>query len=155
MDSLKRDLKRFIKGKTAIVGMGNALRADDSAGSLLVQRLRGKVKADLFDVGVSLENYTGPIARGKPHTVILIDALHFSEKPGTVRLFRGMTLATLNVSTHALSLEFFINFLKEKDIRNIAVLGIQPGSVDFHGAISRQVKKALSDLEVLLTNLCG
>jgi len=153
MDSLKNQLKALIKGKTALVGMGNILKADDGAGSLLIQNLWGKVSAELFDAGVTPENYLGPISKIKPKTVIIIDALHFNEPPGTVRLFREADFTTLSFSTHAMNPEFFINYLKDECTANIAFLGIQPGNISLGGRISPAVAQALVCLERVFYSL--
>ncbi len=150
MKSLQNKLQNLLAGKIAVVGMGNILKADDGAGPRLVQELQGTVTAALFDAGTSPENQLGPIIRAKPQTVLLVDALHFDQPPGSIQLFSAKDFVTSALTTHNLNLEFFINYLKEHGITNIMLLGIQPASVEFSDELSPPVRKALDKLlEVL------
>jgi hydrogenase 3 maturation protease len=153
MDSLKKQLQKIIKGKTVLVGLGNPLKADDGIGTLLVQNLREKVTAELIDAGTTPENYLGPIARMKPETVIIIDALHFDEKPGTVKLFSETDFLTLSYSTHAMNADFFINYLKSEGIGTIVFMGVQPKKISLGDEMSPELEKTLADLSGLLGEL--
>lgn len=137
------------------MGMGNPLKADDGIGSLLVQNLKGKIAAELIDAGTTPENYLGPIARIKPATVVIIDALHFNEQPGTLKIFKEKEFATLSLSTHAMNPDFFINYLKDKGITNIVFLGVQPKNVSFGGEMSPVVAQGLETLEKVFSSLFG
>jgi hydrogenase 3 maturation protease len=156
-ESLKNQLKAVIKGKTVLVGMGNVLKADDGAGPLLIQRLRqrlnGRINAELFDAGVTPENYLGPIVNSVPATVIIIDAMDHGGKPGTVTLLTQAWFATTGFSTHGMNPEFFINYLKENGIHNITFMGIQPENISLGGEISPGVKQALHYVERLFCSL--
>ncbi|MBU1124519.1 MAG: hydrogenase maturation protease, partial [Candidatus Omnitrophica bacterium] len=68
-------LAEHLHGKTVIVGIGNTLRSDDGAGSLLAARIKDKTSFQVFDTGSSPENYLGKIIREKPDTIILVDCV--------------------------------------------------------------------------------
>ncbi len=157
LESLKKQLKTLVKGRTALVGVGNVLKADDGTGPLLIGRLRPKLRDQedvvLFDAGVTPENHLGPIIRSHPDTVIVIDAMDFGGMPGGVRLFIETELAAESLSTHAMNPEFFIRYLKENGIQNILLLGIQPGNVDLGREISPEVEKSINSLAGLLREI--
>jgi hydrogenase maturation protease len=153
MDSLKKRLPRLVKGKVAVVGLGNILKADDGAGCRLVANLNGKAKAALFDAGTTPENQLKPIIRSEPDTVLVVDALHTGDKPGTIKLFKTKQFVTTALTTHGLNLEFFTGYLKKHGIANIVLLGIQPYTVEFSEKLSVPVRKALDDLEEIICSL--
>ena len=78
-------LKSHLKGKVVILGIGNTLRSDDGAGSILASRIRDKAPYIVYDCGASPENYLGKIVQDKPDTVLIIDAADFGAKPGGSR----------------------------------------------------------------------
>ena len=147
MKTLQKKLQSLLAGKLAIVGMGNIVKGDDGAGPRLVQELQGTVTAALFDAGTSPENQLGPIIRAKPQTVLLVDALHFDQPPGSISIFSAEDFITCAFTTHTMNLEFFVTYLRENGIGNIVFLGIQPGPVDFSEGVSPPVRKALGELE--------
>jgi len=73
------ELKEFLKKKknVVILGIGNQLRGDDFAGSLVARKLGQELKKNyvtVFDGGIVPENFTGMIKREDPSHIILIDA---------------------------------------------------------------------------------
>ena len=83
-----------------VIGVGNALRGDDGIGPELVRRLTGAVHFALFDAGTTPENQLGPVIRAAPRTVLIVDALHFGGRPGTIRLFNPDEEHERTVVTH-------------------------------------------------------
>jgi hydrogenase 3 maturation protease len=156
-ESLKKQLITLSKGKIALVGVGNVLKADDGAGPLLISRLRQVLQerreVALFDAGVTPENQLGPIIRSGVETVIVVDAVDLGEQPGTVRLVPEKDLAAADLSTHAMNPGFFMHYLKENGVDNILFLGIQPGKVGLGEEISPQVGKTLDSLAGLLAEI--
>lgn len=157
METLKKQLKALITGKTALVGMGNILKADDGAGPLLISRLRqnltGRPEVLLFDTGVTPENYLGPLTKASPATVLVIDAADFGCEPGEVHPVTQTEFAAAGFSTHTINPGFFINYLRENGIRNIIFLGIQPGDISLGGQISPAVEKTLDSLAELFLDI--
>ena len=64
--------------------------------------------------------------RHKPDTVILIDAVYLDKKPGIIEIITESNFSITNFSTHGLSLDYFINYLKKYNIENFIIIGIQP-----------------------------
>jgi len=144
-------LRDHLKGRVVLLGVGNRIRGDDAAGPELIEIL----KKGLPDVGKGIflfdgeevpENYLIPIANLKPNLVIIVDAVDFGSRPGTVKLFSIRQIPQGSFSTHRLSLRFLGSYLEKETQAKIFVLGIQPKSIKLEEKLSLEVKKALSDL---------
>ena len=66
-------LKRSPATHTTLVGIGNSLRSDDGVGSILAQRLAGRLSVNVFDAGMAVENHLGRILRDTPALIVFID----------------------------------------------------------------------------------
>jgi hydrogenase 3 maturation protease len=157
-DALKKILKDNIRGKAAIVGMGNILRADDALGPKLIELLkaRERIKACLFDCGTAPENYIFPILATSCDTVILIDAADLGLAPGGIRVFRLDEIANVSFSTHNPSPRLFTDLLQTgKENMNIFVISIQPKSTALGEPLSREVLGSLDILADALAEALG
>ncbi len=145
---LKAGIGERIKGRTAIVAIGNILRGDDGLGPKLIEMLKSRsVKADLFDCGTAPENYIFPILSTSCDTVILIDAADMRIAPGDARIFAIESIANVSFSTHNPSPRLFTDLLKTgRDNLNIFVVSVQPKTTNLGDALSREV---LEGLEIL------
>lgn len=142
------DFKSRLKGKVVILGIGNALRSDDGAGSVLASRIKGKTPFVVFDASVSPENYLEKIIKEKPDTVVLIDAVDFGAKPGEFKFLQAQDIKTVNLfATHNASISLTINYLQNNLKADIIILIIQPKSVNFGDKLSWEVADTLDKLE--------
>jgi hydrogenase 3 maturation protease len=142
------DLKSRLRGKVVILGMGNTLRSDDAAGSLLAARIKDRVSYTVYDAGQSPENYLEKIIKEKPDTILIIDAVDFGGKPGEFRLMEARDLKTVNLfSTHNASISLAINYLKNNLQADIIILIIQPKGISFGEGLSQQISETLNRLE--------
>ncbi len=142
------EFKIRLKGKVLILGIGNTLRGDDGAGSLLASRIKDKVGFLVFDSGTTPENYLGKIVREKPDTVIIIDAVDFGGAPGEFRILEAGEVRTVNLfSTHNASISLSINYLKSNLQADILILIIQPKSITFTDKLSPEIAKSIDILE--------
>ena len=71
MTGFESAVRAVAKGNVVIVGVGNALKADDAAGPVLAETLRKRFPDRVFDAGQVPENYLGPIRRARPDTILL------------------------------------------------------------------------------------
>ncbi|MDD5255420.1 MAG: hydrogenase 3 maturation endopeptidase HyCI [Candidatus Omnitrophica bacterium] len=141
-------LAAHLSGKVIILGIGNSLRSDDGAGSLLAQRLSGTLAYTVYDSGPTPENYLGKIIREKPDNIVIIDSADFGGKPGEFRVVEGDSFQTDNLFfTHNTSLTVVINYLKNSLKADIIILIIQPKSVNFSDELSADVSDTLKYLE--------
>lgn len=147
-DLFLEHLKLHLEGKVVIVGIGNTLRSDDGVGSLLAGRIKDKVAYTVYDTGVSPENYLGKIIKDSPRTIVIIDAVDFSGKPGEFRIVDAEDIQTVNLfSTHNASISLTTNYLHDNLKVNIIMLIIQPKSIAFGDSLSREVEETLDRLE--------
>ena len=69
-------LRDILRGRVALVGVGNTLRGDDGVGPLLIESLSRLVPAGdvvLFNCQMCPENYIGPICGCPPDIILLVD----------------------------------------------------------------------------------
>jgi len=141
-------LKSHLKGKVVILGIGNSLRSDDGAGSILASRIKGRVSFVVFDAQISPENYLDKIIKEKPDTILIIDAVDFQGKPGEFRLLETEEIRTANLfSTHNASINLAINYLQTYITVDIIILIIQPKTIALGEGLSPEVGMALQKLE--------
>jgi hypothetical protein len=85
-EELSSLLSCVARGRATILGLGNPLRGDDSAGHTIARLLR-RAGLPAFPCGSAPENYLSLITHFHPNVVLLIDAADFHAPPGTIRLF--------------------------------------------------------------------
>jgi hydrogenase 3 maturation protease len=127
---LQRKLKARIGGTPAerivFVGVGNRSRGDDAIGPLAIDRLAGRVP-HAIDAGPAPENVTGAIKKLKPAAIVLIDALIFKDlQPGTPQIVEIDDIRHLGDSTHTLSLDMVMEYLKMETGADVFMIGVQP-----------------------------
>lgn len=148
---MSNELNRYLSGKTIILGIGNTLRSDDGAGSVLASRIKGRVPFTVIDAGPSPENYLEKIIKDKPDSVIIVDAADFGAIPGEFKLCVAKELRAINLfATHNVSIDALINYLQNNLKADIIVLIIQPKSTSFGDKLSREVSGTLDKIEKLL-----
>jgi len=140
----------ILKGKTVIFGIGNTLRGDDGLGSVLVNTIAGKIDALCLDGGNAPENYLGKILKERPDTLLIIDALHLGEQPGTFKLLKPDELRVSYFSTHSIPLRILIEYLEDELHSDIYIIGVQPSSLTLGEPISEPVKKAIQRIATLI-----
>jgi hydrogenase 3 maturation protease len=152
--SLFEQLNKLCSSSTLILGIGNVLKGDDGAGPLVCQRLKeAKISAGLIDAGTVPENYIQRITKKAPRTLIVIDAIDFGAKAGTIRIFEPEQLNSLVISTHALSPRLFIDIIRRSIQLDVYFIGIQPVQTQLGQALSAAVGKAIEKLSAILTEV--
>lgn len=140
-------LASYLKGKIAIIGIGNTLRSDDGIGALLAGRIKDKVRFLVFDAGVSPENYLGKITREEPDTVLIIDAVDFGGQPGEYALLEEPDLKSpVLFATHNSPVALTMSYLQNTLKADIIALMIQPKSIAFGEALSPEMSAVLNEL---------
>src|SRR5512147_1099028 len=108
---MRQELERRLKGKVALVGVGNAMLGDDGAGPALIHllegRLEGWIPVFLVDGGEAPEAYWGKITAYRPHAVLVIDAVDWGGDPGSVALLDKVDQKGHPCSTHRIPLNLF------------------------------------------------
>jgi len=146
-------LKTILKGRVIIVGVGNIMRGDDGFGPRLIERLKGSAKAVCLDVGTVPENYIGKIAKAKPDTILIVDAVHLDKLPGEYEILRKEDISRSGFTTHNLSPAMFIEHLENETKADIYMLGVQPEKITFGSSMSESIEKLLIKISSLIINL--
>ena len=150
-EEMLEHLKSHLKGRVVILGIGNTLRSDDGAGSLLANRLQGNTPFTVWDTGTCPENYLNRIIKDKPDTIVIIDAADFGGLPGEFRVLGTDEIKTANLfSTHNASPSLLINYLQSNLKVDIIILIIQPKNIHFSNELSPEVSHTLNVLEGFL-----
>lgn len=155
--TLRSDIKNRIRGRVAIVGIGNILRGDDGLGPKLIEMLKqSSMAADLFDCGTAPENYIFPILATACDTVILVDAADIGKPPGTAKVFDLGEISNVSFSTHNPSPRLFTDLLQTgKDGLGIFVISVQPKTTTLGASLSKEVLDGLGVLAGVFTELLG
>ena len=142
-----------MRGRVVYMGIGNILRGDDAIGPELVAVLN-RMGMRTVDAGSVPENYIGAVARMKPDTVIIIDAVHLDRRPGSTELLTRLDLGGgIGFTTHTLSPVLVMERLEEETGAEVLLLAIQPGSLEFGAPLSDEVALVLETLPALLLSL--
>jgi len=147
-------------GRVVVLGVGNLDKGDDGAGiaaaKAFARRLSPAQKRRVLVLrgGPAPENMTGKIRAFRPDLVLILDAVLGGLTPGSVFPVDPEKIADDGVTTHQISLRWVIRYIKESIGCPVAVLGIQPKSIEFNGKISSVVEKGISNVvEFLLESL--
>lgn len=112
------------------------------------------------------ENFTGKIRKENPSHILLIDACLMGLNPGDYKIVDKDDFVNIGISTHSMSLSYFVKFLNQD---NILFIGIEPESLelidqdslgvlgadfmDFNGELTENVEKSAKNIVELLERL--
>jgi len=154
--------------ETVVVGIGNPLRGDDAAGCLVAGALRELLAGEpqepsrdprpgpphhrlrVVEAEEVPESFLGPIACPTPDTVVLVDAIHLGEPPGTVAMLEVDEIGDHEASTHRVPLSILAHFLRAESGADVFVLGIQPGRREVGAAPCDEVLESAGILAQVL-----
>ena len=138
---LVADLRRALRGRALVVGVGNAGRGDDGVGPAVVEKLRqweapGVAEPSpagsglsVLDVGDTPERYLGPMADSGATTVVFVDAVDFGGRPGQAVLLEQQDLPRRSCVTHRSGLGLVMHYLREQAGQHSVLVGVQPASL--------------------------
>ena len=139
---LVEHLASFMTPTTVIVCVGNDICGDDGVGPVIARKLDGTVPWVVFDTQTVPESFLMKIVNRKPESLVLIDALEFSDRAGDIELFESQDITGQGPSTHGPAPLAFLEILRMMHPCRVAVLGIQPKQGKFGSAITEPVMKA-------------
>jgi len=156
-DDLRSDLKSWLSNvkKLVIIGVGNPLKMDDFIGIYIARRLKNKVpsRVHLVECETVPESFIEPIQNLKPTHILIIDAALLNLPPGNAKMVKPEETAGIPISTHALPLSIFCEYLEKTTGAKIALLAIQPKEIGFGEGLTEELEKAAEHLEVFLLEL--
>ncbi len=135
--------------KKCILGIGNRLKRDDSAGSILAERLSRKGIFAL-DCGSTPEAFSGIIKRESPDLLIVVDTTVMGLSPGE---FRRIPVDKISIDrpmdTHSLSPAYFLEYV-QRFSGELLFIGIEPKAIEFGEDLSPEVSLAVEKLEKII-----
>lgn len=149
--SFEAQLKDFLKDfeKLIILGVGNELKSDDGVGPFIVKNLMAEnIESDrllLINAETVPENFTGKIRKENPSHVIIVDACLMGCKPGDIRIVDKDDFTNIGISTHSMSLSYFVKYLERDTDFKIIFVGIEPETMDWGANPTENVEKAAFD----------
>ena len=153
---LSQELKNLVRNdpaggekilpRVAFMGVGNEFKADDFVGPAIARRLARSFGKDeriiILDAGPAPENFTGTLRSFMPHLVVLIDALEMEAQPGDVAWVEWDALDGISAFTHAPAPAMLGNFIRDEIHARIALIGIQPGRLEFDSQPTTAVRRS-------------
>lgn len=138
---------RHREGRTVLLGVGSELRSDDAAGIRVAERVEALGLPGLRALagGPSPENLTGQIRELSPSRLIIVDAADMGLPPGTIRLLNPDEIEGMSFSTHTLPLSVVADYLRKETGCSLLIMGIQPRSLEFDGAMSPEIAAAVEE----------
>ncbi len=134
--------------KKLILGIGNPLRSDDAAGSIVARKLTRKGLVSI-DAEFMPENYVGIIRRHNPEKIIIVDTCDMALTPGEVRIIPLHKIHTGIVTTHSVPLVAIIKKLQEITT-DIVYIGIQPENIELGDTVTKAVKKSIEQVVAMI-----
>ena len=149
--SFESQLKSFLTDceKLIVLGVGNELKSDDGVGPFIIKKLKEEtVENDklLFIDGKTVpENFTGKIRKEKPTHLIIVDACLMDSQPGNMQIVDKYEFANIGISTHSMSLSFFVKYLEKDTDFKIIFVGIEPETMDWGAKPTPIVEKTANE----------
>ncbi len=138
--------------RTCLVGVGSDLGGDDSAGLWVARALLQDERAAraehllIVEGGLAPENHTGQLRAFHPDLVLLVDAAHLDQPPGTIEWIPLDAIDGMSASSHSLPLSMLAHYLTLELGCDVAILGIQPAQNELDSALSAHVQAAVEDV---------
>ena len=146
--SFESQLEDFLSDceKLIILGVGNELKCDDGVGPFIIKKLKeecieDKNKLLFINAETVPENFTGKIRKEKPTHLIIVDACLMGGQPGDIKIVDKYDFANIGISTHSMSLSFFVRYLEEGNDFRITFVGIEPETMDWGDNPTPKVEK--------------
>ncbi len=148
---LESQLSDFLTNyeRLIVLGVGNKLKSDDGVGPFIINRLKEEnienENLSFIDGETVPENFTGKIRKENPTHLIIVDACLMNSNPGDMQIVNKDEFANIGISTHSMSLSFFVKYLeKDTDIKIIFV-GIEPETMDWGEKPTQTVEKSANE----------
>ena len=157
-DEIAKKLKNWLADaeKVVVAGIGNPIRTDDYVGLKIVENLKGNLPPTvlLLEAETVPESYLLDIEEFHPSHVLLIDAAFLGLRPGEASLVDSEEISDSSaVTTHLLPLRVFCGYIKQATGAKIALLLIEPESMEFGEGLTNEVQGAAERLTKVLVCL--
>ena len=147
--SFESQLRDFLTDyeKLIMLGVGNELKCDDGVGPYIIKKLQAEDIEDMdkllfINAETVPENFTGKLRKENPSHIIIVDACLMGGEPGDVKIVDKYDFANIGISTHSMSLSYFVKYLERDNDFKIIFVGIEPESMDFSEKLTENVEKS-------------
>lgn len=151
--TFQEELAARLSGTVVVVGVGNALRGDDAAGSMLARSLQETHGVHVIDAGEVPERFVGEIVRVEPTAVVFVDAVNLSRPPGDVAVLEIGDVASYVATTHRAPLSLVMRVVQSRTGADVFLIAVQPSRTDFGAAPSPPVVTTVGLLAGLLSEV--
>ncbi|MCS7102744.1 MAG: hydrogenase maturation protease, partial [Candidatus Korarchaeum sp.] len=148
IEELKTILENTLDERTLLLCVGNELRGDDAVGVYIGRELQSRNFSDII-VTSNPENYMDVIRKRSPEKIIIIDAVDFGERPGSI-VFTELREFPQTISSHRIQFSKIIKFL---GVDKAYILGIQPKKLGFSEEITPEVRRSADIIISLLSEV--
>ena len=157
-NDIENNLKSWLSNaqRVVIAGIGNPLRRDDFVGVEIVRNLQNKVSQFVYLIECEMvpESFIEPITEFKPTHILIIDAALLNLNPGSSKLIDPSQMMKQSaISTHALPLRIFCEYLAKTTGAKIALLVIQPKDTSFGEGLTSKLRETATNLTNLLSRV--
>lgn len=121
-----------------IIGIGNIIRGDDGAGTILTSQLKDRLKIEVIEAELNIEGYLSKMER---HDFILILDSCFFEDNSKFKVFSPSQVKEDLSFTHNFSLKYISSYLQKEKKIDILILGIKPYNLDIKMGLSKEVEE--------------
>ncbi len=143
--------------KLIVLGVGNELKSDDGVGPFIIKNLVAEniEKDNILFINAETvpENFTGKIRKEKPTHVIIVDACLMGGKPGDIKIVDKDDFVNIGISTHSMSLSYFVKYLEKDSDFKIIFVGIEPETMDWGETPTESVEKTAFEFIELLKGI--
>ena len=145
--SFEDELSDFLTDfeKLIVLGVGNELKSDDGVGPFIIKKLIGETiendRIMFIDAETVPENFTGKIRKENPSHVIIVDACLMGCQPGDIKIVDKDDFAEIGISTHSMSLAYFVKYLEKDTDFKVIFVGIEPETMDWGENPTSNVEK--------------
>ena len=158
--SFESQLRNFLDGfeKLIVLGVGNELKCDDGVGPYIIKKLKEGIVEDkdrllFIDAQTVPENFTGKIRKENPTHLIIVDACLMGGEAGDMKVVDENDFASIGISTHSMSLSFFVKYLQQDCDFRIIFVGIEPESMDYADNPTVKVEGAANEFINILKGI--
>jgi len=131
--------------------VGNALLGDDAVGCRVAELLLERGVPGVVDCGAMPENYVATLRKDPPSELWIVDAADMELQPGEWRKLSLDAWSAVADSSHGVPLSLLLAPFAESI--TIAVLGVQPASLQLGTPLSKAVEKTARHLADKITQI--
>ncbi len=155
-NNVEADLRNWLSRaqRVVVAGIGNPLRKDDFVGVEITRNLQEEVSQSVYLIECETvpESFIEPITEFKPTHILIVDAALLDLKPGSSKLIDPRQMMKHPaISTHALPLRMFCEYLARTTGAKIALLAIQPKDTSFGEGLTSQLRGTAMTMTSLLS----